>query len=119
MAVIKIKARIIYEKVNLIVLGIEQRRFFNWLNDTIDELRARCRNDKYVLVNENETPEIIDDLEDDVNVKDLYLSAIVDNIAYNAGAGDEYKSEFVRKGDEAYKYYWGSNKNRIMKKTRW
>ena len=116
MAVIKIKARIIFEKVDLIIPGVEQRRFFNWLNDTIDELRARCKNDKYVLVNESETVGIINNLEDDVNVRDLYLGAIVDNIVYNAGAGDEHKSEFVRKGDDAYKYYWGSNKNRIMKK---
>ncbi|MBP3359937.1 MAG: hypothetical protein J6N52_03715 [Clostridia bacterium] len=112
-------ARLIYEKINLAVPGIEQRRFFNWLNDTIDEMNVLCRDDKYIFVNPGEKS-VVDSLDDDINVKDLFAFAIVDNILFLAGVGDAYKSEFIRKTRSVYdKYARDDKKTRIIKKMRW
>lgn len=112
------KARVIYEKVNLVVPGLEQRRFFNWLNDTIDELNILYRDEKYIFVNPEEKS-VVDSLDDDINIKDLYVIAILDNILFLAGAGETYKTEFVRKSKSAYDKYSRGDRYRIMKKTRW
>lgn len=112
-------ARLIYEKLNLKVPGIEQRRFFNWLNDTIDELRIMYKKNEYIFVN-GEVFEPVKELDDELNIRDLFAGAIVDNLLYYAGAGDGYKSEFIRKSELAYNQYYRENKqNRIIRKMRW
>lgn len=108
----------IYEKVNLKV-PLEQRRFFNYFNDTIAELESLypeflfCEGLKF-------TP--MHDLSDEYIVRPLYGPAIVDNIIFLSGFDKEgiYKSEFIRKARDAYLNYWNSiAHNRRVKRTRW
>ena len=106
----------IYERVNLVV-PLEQRRFFNYLSDTVDELTAAC--DGFVLnVAGDYTPP--KDLSDSVPVLPLYHPAVVDNILFCAGQGDNFKGEFVRKARQAYLKYWNENaKGKRIKRMRW
>lgn len=105
-----------FEKVNL-VTPIEQRLFFNYFEDTVEELQALY--DGFVFEKDAEyTPP--SDLHDKNVVMALYHNAIVDNILFLAGQGETYKSEFIRKSREAYLKYWNDNaKGRKMKRRMW
>ena len=105
-----------FEKVTL-VMPLEQRRFFNHFNDTVDELSATYGG--FVFESEADyTPPKT--LSDDVGVLPLYHNAIVDNILYLAGREEALKSEFLRKSKEAYLKYWNDNaKGRRIKRMRW
>lgn len=106
----------LFEKVNLIV-PLEQRRFFNYLDDTVNELNTLY--DGFVLESEGEyaPPK---DLSDDFGVLPLYHNAIVDNIVFLAGKEETYKGEFVRKSRLAYNKYWTDNaKGKRVKRMRW
>ena len=106
----------IFEKVNLVV-PIEQRRFFNYFNDTINELLSKY--DGFVTEEKTEYAPI-KSLSDDNIVLPLYHNAIVDNILFLSGQGEAYKSEFIRKAHEAYLKYWNDNaKGRRIKRMRW
>lgn len=106
----------IFEKVNL-VMPLEQRRFFNYFNDTVDELCTLYSG--FVIESEGEyTPPKT--LSDDVKVLPLYHNAIVDNILYYAGQEETLKSEFLRKSRNAYLKYWNDDaKGRRMRRMRW
>ena len=105
----------IYEKVNL-VTPLEQRRFFNYLEDTFDELSSMYRE---FVFDENEK-EKINSLDEKNPVRELFHPAIVDNILFLAGGGDRYKSEFIRKSKEAWLYYWHENaKHRRLIRMDW
>lgn len=107
----------IFEKVNLTV-PIEQRKFFNYYDDTVTELCALY--DGFVFEKgEKYTPP--NNIEKSKNyVLPLYSGAVVDNILYLAGAGEVYKSEFLRKSKLAYNKYWYDNaKGRRMKRAGW
>lgn len=108
----------IFEKVNLVV-PLEQRRFFNYFNDTVDELLSTFG--YFVLETEGEyTPP--KDLSDSVEVLPLYHTAIVDNILFLAGSGQDEmrKSEFLRKSKQAYLKYWNDHaKGKRVKRMRW
>lgn len=95
----------IYEKANLVV-PIEQRRFFNYFEDSLNELMAMY--DGFVLEKgaEYTRPEILSETN---VILPLYHNAIVDNILFLAGAGESYKSEFLRKSRDAYLKYWNDN----------
>lgn len=107
----------IFEKVNLVV-PIEQRRFLNYFNDTVNELNILY--DGFVHESESEyiPPK---DLSDSVDVLPLYHNAIVDNILFMAGHDVEVrKSEFIRKSRLAHNKYWRDNaKGRRVKRMRW
>lgn len=106
----------IFEKVNL-VIPIEQRRFFNYFNDTVNELNTLY--DGFVLESKGEyaPPQ---DLSDSAGVLPLYHNAIVDNILFLAGQNETYKGEFVRKSRLAYLKYWNdSAKGKRVKRMRW
>lgn len=106
----------IFEKVNL-VMPIEQRRFFNWFDDTVKELQGMYID--YVIKKDSEyvSPKT---LSDDCAVLELYKNAIVDNILFLAGAGEGYKSEFIRKAENAHLKYWNDNaRGRRVKRMRW
>lgn len=108
----------IYEKVSL-VMPLEQRRFFNYLEDSVNELGTMFSGDTAELVFE-EQREMPDDLNDEMNVLPDYHNAIVDNILFLAGAGEEYKGEFIRKAQAAYLEYWRKNaKGRRVRRARW
>lgn len=106
----------LYEKVSLIV-PIEQRRFFNLLEDSVNELLSTYN--KYVTMDDCEFA-YPTKLTDDCVILPLYYDAIADNILFYAGKGDTYKSEFVRKARLAYLHYWNDDaKNRRIRRMRW
>lgn len=106
----------IFEKVNL-VIPLEQRRFFNYFSDTVNELNTLY--DGFVLEEKGEyTPP--KKLSDSVQVLPLYHNAIVDNILFLAGQDETHKSEFLRKSKAAYLKYWNDNaKGKRVKRMRW
>ena len=106
----------IFEKVNL-ATPIEQRRFFNYLNDTIAELQAMYSGFVLEKNKELESPKTLSDTN---IVLPLYHNAIVDNIIFLSGGEEAYKTEFIRKSRDAYLKYWNDNaKGRRLKKTGW
>ena len=123
----------IYEKVNLII-PIEQRVFFNFLEDTVNELEslygdfvfikdkteADSTSDEIIIAIAEYTPpkSLTDD--DNFVVLPLYHNSIVDNILFLANKGEFYKSEFIRKSKDAYLKYWNDNaKGRRIRRMRW
>ena len=106
----------IFEKVNL-VFPIEQRIFFNFFADTVNELQSLYRD--FVFIKDAEyTPPT--SLTDDNVVLPLYHNSIVDNILFLANKGEHYKSEFLRKSKDAYLKYWNDNaKGRRIRRMRW
>ncbi len=106
----------IFEKVNLIV-PIEQRRFFNYYDDTVKELQALYGDSVFEEGAENFVPT---ELSEETAMLPLYHGGIVDNILFLSGQGDTYKSEFLRKAKDAYLKYWNENaKNRRVRRMRW
>ncbi len=107
----------IFEKVNL-AIPIEQRDFFNYFDDSVKEIEALYGADRKDLVfipDTEYTPPT--NLADENAVLPLYGGAIVDNILFMAGVGEEHKSKFLRKAKIAYLEYWNKNaRGRRMKK---
>lgn len=113
-----IRAIDLFEKVNL-VRPIEQRRFFNALNDTLDELRTTYH-DLVIKVNGKTEPGLCGRLDDRIEGLDLYIGAIADNINFANGGTDTDKGEYIRKADLAHKTEWSRlGKGRIVKRNRW
>jgi hypothetical protein len=106
----------IYEKVNL-VIPVEQRRFFNFFSDSVDELQAMYGGFVFEKDTEYQPPKT---LSDEITVLPLYHGSIVDNIIFLAGGSETYKGEFARKSRDAYLKYWNDNaKGRRLKRMRW
>lgn len=110
----------IYEKVNLMT-PLEQRRFFNYFDDCVNEMRNMFAGyDKDYVIEEGEEYSPLQSLEDDNHVRERYYGALVDGILFYAGTGEEYKSEFIRKARDAFLKYWTDNaKGRRIKRMRW
>ena len=148
----------IYEKVNL-VIPIEQRVFFNFFEDTVNELQSLYGDFVFIKDKGEETMETSDTslrsvdaegnvyvngvlvepqendgdvkvsakgytppkrLTDDNVVLPLYHNSIVDNILFLADKGEAYKSEFIRKSNDAYLKYWNDNASgRRIRRMRW
>lgn len=109
----------LYERVNLIC-ALDQRRFFNFYNDTVAELEGLYGNKKTLLFRDgtDETP--VDSLECENKVLPLYDIAVVDNILFLCGQGELYKNESLRKAQEAYLWYWNNDaKNRRLRRGAW
>ncbi len=96
----------IYEKVSL-KAPIEERRFFNWFNDTVIELESMYAP---MVCEPGETFTPVSSFDDICPVRPLYAPAIVDNILFLSGDGEQnnavYKQEFLRKAERAYLNYW-------------
>ena len=106
----------IFEKVNLII-PIEQRIFFNFFEDTVNELQSLYGDFVFLKEKEYTPPKR---LTDDNVVLPLYHNSIVDNILFLANKGEHYKSEFMRKSNDAYLTYWNENaKGRRTRRMRW
>ena len=106
----------IYEKVNL-VIPIEQRVFFNFFEDTVNELQSLYGDFVFIKDKEYTPPKR---LTDDNVVLPLYHNSIVDNILFLADKGEAYKSEFIRKSNDAYLKYWNDNASgRRIRRMRW
>ncbi len=110
----KCDTRIIYEKVSLRT-PLHERHYFNYLDDTCLELLAL--HPGKVKVNEDEEYKAAKRLSDYINIKGIFIPAIVDNILYLAGVGDVFKTEFVRKAEEAASA--GKRKYGIIKGGLW
>ena len=107
----------LFEKVNLRV-QLEQRRFLNYLSDTIDELAAKYQDVPKLIFKDGEK-KTVSRISDDVGVLEAFGPAIVDNIVFLSGSDPTgaAKSEFLRKADNAYLLYWNKNaKGRSVKK---
>ena len=105
-----------YEKVNLI-LPTEQRKFFNYFNDTVSELVSLYGDS--VITSQKRNKEIID-LTDDNVVQPLYHNSMVDNILFYLTKKQEYKGEFIRKSREAWLKYWNDRANgKRQRRMRW
>ena len=106
----------IFEKVNL-AIPIEQRRFFNYFEDTVTELSSMYSGFVFEKGIEYQLPKALSDKN---VVRPLYHNAIVDNIIFLAGGEETHKTEFIRKSHDAYLKYWNDNaKGRKMKRMRW
>ena len=106
----------IFEKVNLVV-PIEQRNFFNFFADTVNELQSLYRDFVFIKDAEYTPPESLTDYN---VVLPLYHNSIVDNILFLANAGETYKAEFIRKSKDAYLKYWNDNaQGRRRRRMRW
>lgn len=107
--------REIFEKVNLSV-PIEQRRFFNYFEDTVKELMSMYSGFVFEKDTEYQPPKA---LSVENVVLPLYHNSIVDNILFLAGGEATYKNEFLRKSRDAYLKYWNDNaKGRKIKGMR-
>ena len=112
----------IYEKVNL-KTPVEQRLFFNYLNDSINEIAELHGDMPKTVFHKNITAADIvplDSLNCEIVILPLYHNAITDNILFLCGQGETYKGEFVRKSKEAYLQYWSLYcKGRRIKRNGW
>lgn len=111
-----------YEKVNL-KTPLEQRVFFNYLNDSVNEmagLHGERANLVYLPNIASDDIVTIHTFDGVVPLLPLYHNALVDNILFLCGQGDTHKGEFVRKAREAYLHYWSlSSKGKHIKRNRW
>ena len=106
----------IFEKVNL-VIPIEQRIFFNFFEDTVNELQSLYGDFVFIKDTEYTPPTHLTDAN---VVLPLYHNSIVDNILFLANQGDNYKGEFMRKSKDAYLKYWNDDaKGRRIRRMRW
>ena len=110
----------IFEKVNL-VIPLEQRRFFNYFDDSVAELNATFGDFIFEAeVEEYEPPKELSNNPECVQVLPLCHNAIVDNIIFLASKDEAYKGEFLRKSRQAYLQYWRENaKGKRVKRGRW
>lgn len=107
----------IYEKVNL-KSPIEQRRFFNYYNDTVDELKALYS--PFVFEDKDIEDEPVSNLNNEITVRKLYKAGIVDNILYLNGCGSEYRQQFVERTYNAWQEYWTRHaKGARIRRKRW
>lgn len=104
-----------YEKISL-KTPIEQRKFFNYYDDSVNELLATYD----IVIEDGKTYAPITDLYEDNVVLPLYHNAIVDNILFMISNEAEYKSEFIRKSKDAYLKYWKDKaKGTRQRRMRW
>jgi hypothetical protein len=104
-----------FEKISL-KTPIEQRKFFNYYDDSVNELMATYD----IVIEDGKTYAPITDLYEDNVVLPLYHNAIVDNILFMISNEAEYKSEFIRKSKDAYLSYWNDKAKGIrQRRMRW
>lgn len=107
----------IFEKVNL-KSPIEQRRFFNYYNDTIDEMKSLYS--PFVFDDKDAEDSAVNSLDDKITVRPMYITGIVDNILFLNGTGEEYKAQFYDKTRSAWLEYWTRHaKGARIKRKRW
>ena len=106
-----------YEKVSL-KAPIEQRKFFNYYDDSVNELLALY--DSYVIAKGKKFEAPTTDLYAEIVVLPLYHNAIVDNILFMISEDANYKSEFIRKSKDAHLKYWREHAKGVrQRRMRW
>jgi len=112
----------IYEKVS-IQAPVEQRLFFNYLNDSVNEIAGLYGEMPRTVFNANiAAADIVPAaaLTDELALLPLYHNSVVDNILFLCGQGDTHKGEFIRKSREAYLHYWSiHSKGKRIKRNGW
>ena len=99
------------------VVAIEQRHFFNYYEDTVEELEALYPGFVFPEGVRYTPPE---DLSDENVVLPLYHNSIVENILYLATKEATFKNEFLRKSRIAWLVYWNEKaKGKRIKRMRW
>ena len=59
-------------------------------------------------------------LDDTIMIDEAYHPAIIDNILFFSGAGEIYKSEFLRKAQDAFLRRWNTKaRGKCVKRYRW
>ena len=106
-----------YEKINL-KAPIEQRKFFNYYDDSVNELISTFGD--FVIAEDKKFEHPTMDLYSDNVVLPLYHNAIVDNILFMVTDDSNYKNEFIRKSKDAYLKYWNDRaKGARQRRMRW
>lgn len=103
----------LFERVN-IVASISQRAFIDYYINSVNELMG-LYGEKYVIQRNKEFDGNISDIRAENVIMPLYDVPTVDNILYCITGNQEYKSEFLRKADEAYRKYWRDGAKRHPK----
>jgi hypothetical protein len=76
------------------ITALEQRVFFVYLNHALRSIEMMYP-DAYLLEGFESQP-VIDEITDPLYVNSKFMEAIVAEILYEAGAGEEWQSEFMR-----------------------
>ena len=116
-----------YERVTL-VTPLEQRRFFDYYDASVNELCVMF--DKKYVFRKGCTYVAPESLNYEDVTREIFHESIIDNILYMAGAGEIYKSEFVRKANLGVKKAWNEHRDEYnatkhedavgrVKKMRW
>jgi len=110
-----INALDIFESVSLKV-SISEREFIDKINLTLNEMASEYKfnNDK-----DNEKT-VVYTVDENIDIDDRYLSAIVDNILYLSSGNADFKSEFIRKAKAAdLSIYRENTKGRKLVRRSW
>ena len=110
----------LFEKVNIRV-PLEQRRFFNFLNEVINELISRY-GAEYVLESEYADRGFrpIESLNDPLQLRAHVVNPVLYGILASALGDESAKAEEIRLADEAYAGIWrGGTKGRRIKRNSW
>lgn len=111
----------IYEKINL-KLPLEQRRFFHYLNEVINELITRY-GAEYVLDDAYREKGFmpIESLNDPLQIKTQFVNPVLYGITALADPQNQTaKAEEIRLADEAYTDVWNAAiKSRTIKRPGW
>ena len=86
--------RVLTVLANKNMKSLDQRVFFVYLNHAIREIMLMYPDS--CMVQDGVEQLIIDELTDPIYLDPRYFEAIVSSILYQAGAGEEWQSEFMR-----------------------
>jgi len=115
-------ARELYERVNASA-AIDERRFFDCLNDSIAETAAQYGTQPETAFPSGLTARDMYRLRsfgEEIPLLPLYSTALADNILYLSGNGEHYKGEYLRKSREAWLSYWHETAHhRKLKRKGW
>ncbi len=100
----------VYERV-MLVATVNQRQFFDRLNDVLVELGGLYGEVPKLLYKPEEDGSYPDgqwvkNLDEELEILPLYHAALADGVLFLSGAGEVYQTEFMRKAKEAYLKYW-------------
>lgn len=103
----------LFEHVN-ITANIPQRIFIDYYITSVNELIAMY-GEKYVIRRDKVFNGDISSIRDENVIMPLFDIPVIDNILYYITGNGDYKSEFIRKSDNAYCKYWSDGAKRHPK----
>lgn len=109
----------VYEKVQIRGITIDQRRFFNYLNEAINVFLVKY-GPEYVLEDAEQGYRPIESLNDPLNLKAAWMNALFHFIIGEATDDMNKKAEAMNEAEEAYSSEWGEkNKGKHIKRNEW